>query len=95
MITSKQRAKLRALANQIESIITIGKDGITENVIIQIDDALNAREIIKISVGKNCSIEPHEVLKSLCEQLNAEPVQVIGRKLVMYRKSEEKPRIQI
>jgi RNA-binding protein len=95
LLTSKQRAKLRGMANTMDAIIRIGKEGITEGVLKQIDEALTARELIKIALEKNCEIEPKEAIAYICEKLNAEPVQVIGRKIVIYRMSEENPRIQI
>lgn len=95
MLTSKQRAKLRGMANIIDAIIRIGKEGITERVLKQIDEALTARELIKIALEKNCDKNPKEAIAYICEKLNAEPVQVIGRKIVIYRMSEENPRIQI
>ncbi len=95
LLTSKQRAKLRGMANIIDAIIRIGKEGITERVLKQIDEALTARELIKIALEKNCDKNPKEAIAYICEKLNAEPVQVIGRKIVIYRMSEENPRIQI
>lgn len=95
MLTSKQRAKLRGMANTMDAIIRIGKEGITDRVLRQIDEALTARELIKIALEKNCDKNPKETMAYICEKLNAEPVQVIGRKIVIYRMSEENPRIQI
>lgn len=95
MLTSKQRAKLRGMANTIDAVVRIGKEGITERVLKQIDEALSARELIKIALEKNCEIEPKQAIAHICEKLNAEPVQVIGRKIVIYRMSKENPRIQI
>ncbi|AEM73187.1 YhbY family RNA-binding protein [Caldicellulosiruptor acetigenus] len=95
MLTSKQRAKLRGMANTMDAIIRIGKEGITDRVLKQIDEALTARELIKIALEKNCDKNPKEAMAYICEKLNAEPVQVIGRKIVIYRMSEENPRIQI
>ncbi|ADQ04504.1 protein of unknown function UPF0044 [Caldicellulosiruptor owensensis OL] len=95
MLTSKQRARLRSMANTMDAIVRIGKEGITERVLKQIDEALSARELIKIALEKNCEIEPKQAIAHICEKLNAEPVQVIGRKIVIYRMSEENPRIQI
>jgi len=95
LLTSKQRAKLRGMANTIDAVVRIGKEGITERVLKQIDEALSARELIKIALEKNCEIEPKQAIAHICEKLNAEPVQVIGRKIVIYRMSKENPRIQI
>ena len=95
MITSKQRAHLRSIANAIEPIMIIGKDGIDDNVIKQAEDAIKAREIIKISILKNsdASISPRSACNLICEKIGAEPVQVIGNKFIIYKKSEENPKI--
>ena len=92
-LTSKQRAQLRAIANGIDTIVHIGKDGITENLIKQANDALLAREIIKCAIQQNCPLTAKEALNELCAELGAEPIQCIGRRFVMYRPSKENPRI--
>lgn len=93
MITSKQRAYLRSLANGVPSICQIGKDGITENLIKQLDSALTAREIVKANVLDNAPCSAGEACTELSLILSAEPVQVIGRVLVLYRQSaDEKKR---
>ena len=89
MITSKQRATLRAMANDIPAIFQIGKEGITENMVAQLSDALNARELIKISILQNSSADAKEAMQELCEALGAQPVQCIGRRLVIYRPAKE------
>lgn len=88
-MTGKERAKLRALANNLEPILFVGKDGITENIIKQADDALTARELIKGSVQKNCEYTVREVADILASELGAEGIQAIGRKFTLYRKNEE------
>ena len=95
MITSAPRAKLRSMANSLEPIIYVGKEGITEGIISQVDDALEARELIKGSVQQNCDYTAREVVDALAEELGAEPVQAIGRKFVLYRRSEKKPKIEL
>ena len=89
MITSKQRAKLRKLANGIPAILQIGKGGICDNLIKQIDDALTAREIVKISILETALLDTKQTCNSLAEILKAEPVQAIGFKFVLYRKSKD------
>ncbi len=89
MITSKQRATLRAMANDIPAIFQIGKEGITENMVAQLSDALNARELIKISILQNSSVDANEAMQELCVALDAQPVQCIGRRLVIYRPAKE------
>ncbi len=92
-MTSKQRAMLRSMANTMETILYIGKDGIVPGTVKQASDALEAREIIKCAVQQGCPLTAREALNDLCAELNAEPVQCIGRRFVMYRPSSENPRI--
>lgn len=89
MLTSKQRAKLRSLANGIPAILQIGKGGICDNLIKQIDDALTARELIKVSILETALLDTKETCNSLAKMVNAEPVQAIGFKFVLYRRSKE------
>ncbi len=93
MITSKQRAYLRGLGASCPAIMQIGKSGITENLIKTVSDALEARELVKLSVLENCEGMPREVSDALCEALGAEGVSCIGRKIVLYRESKEKKTI--
>ena len=95
MLNSKQRAMLRSMANEIQPIFQIGKEGIGENMIEQLSDALEARELIKISILQNCDLEPREACGQLCEALEAEPVQCIGRKIVLFRPSIKNPVIRL
>lgn len=92
-MTSKQRAYLRSMANTMETILYIGKDGIVPGTIKQASDALEARELIKCAVQQGCPLSAREAITELCQQLDAEPVQCIGRRFVMYRPSQENPRI--
>ncbi len=93
MITSKQRAMLRSMANTIDTILYIGKDGIGSGTIKSADDALEARELIKGCVQQECPLTSREALNQLSEALHAEQVQCIGRRFVLYRQSRENPRI--
>lgn len=95
MITSKQRSYLRSLANNIQPIVQIGKEGIDERVLNQIDEALEARELIKLTVLKNSLLTAREACDEVCEKLMSEPVQVIGNRFVVYRKSKNKPKIEL
>ncbi len=92
-MTSKQRAYLRGLANTMEPIIHVGKDGVNENMIKQLSDALEARELIKGTVLQNCPLTAREAIAELCEGANAEPVQCIGSRFVIYRAREKDPKI--
>lgn len=89
MITSKQRAYLRSLANGVPSICQIGKEGISDNLIKQLDTALTARELVKSNVLDNAPLTAREALDALSAQLGAEPVQAIGKTFVMYRQSKD------
>ena len=95
MITSKQRAYLRGLAHGMDALYQIGKDGITENMLMQFDNALEARELIKITVLKNAFLDPKETLGDLAEALNAEPVSAVGLKIVLYRESRKNKQITL
>lgn len=90
MLTGKQRSYLKALANGLDSIMQIGKSGITETVLKQIDDALEARELIKINVLSNSSLEAKETAIEISEAVRAEYVQSIGNRFVIYRQSDDK-----
>lgn len=92
-MTSKQRAMLRGMAVTMEPVIYIGKDGITEAAVAQADIDLEAHELIKGTVQQNCPLTAREALEALCEALDAEPVQHIGRRFVLYRPSKEDPKI--
>lgn len=87
MIHSKQRAKLRAMANDITPIFQIGKGGISENQLNDLSAALDARELIKIAVLKTAGASAKELSAELCAKLEAEPVAAIGNKLVLFRRS--------
>ena len=89
-LTSKQRAQLRGLANSLEPIVHIGKDGIGENLVKQADDALEARELIKCKVLDNSLLTAREACDELSRLTRSEQVQVIGTKFVLYRESHSK-----
>lgn len=89
MFTSKQRSVLRSIAQNIEPITQIGKGGISENLITTLSEALDKRELIKITVLNNSEYTAKDIINELCEKLNAEPVCVIGHKIVIYRRSKK------
>ncbi len=95
MLTSKQRAQLRALAAAEDTIVHIGKGGITENIIIQLNDALKARELVKGRVLEASLLTAREACDALAAACRAEPVQVIGSKFVLYKRNEQKPGIEL
>ena len=94
-MTGKQRAGLRAMANTIQPIFQIGKGGISDTMIEQIGMALDARELIKITVLETADISAREAGDQLCQALGAEPVQCIGRKITIYRRNEKEPKIEL
>ncbi|WP_105617950.1 ribosome assembly RNA-binding protein YhbY [Vallitalea okinawensis] len=94
-MTSKQRAYLRSLANSLEPIFQVGKSGPSPELVKAIDEALEARELIKINILKNCFDEPRDICNVICERTRSEGVQVIGRKIVIYRMSKENPKIML
>ncbi|MBE6787623.1 MAG: ribosome assembly RNA-binding protein YhbY [Ruminococcaceae bacterium] len=90
MLNSRQRAQLRGMANDFETILQVGKMGISENTVKQVDDALEARELIKMSVLETCPLTSRETADELAQKVKADVVQVIGRKFILYRQSKEK-----
>lgn len=95
MLTSKQRAYLRGLANTMDTILHIGKNGVTQEVLSQGDTALTARELIKGKVLESSMLDPREAATDLAKQLRCEIVQVVGSKFVLYRKNHKDPKIQL
>ena len=89
-LTSKQRAQLRGLANGLDTIVHIGKEGLGDNLVKQADLALEARELIKCRVLENAMLTPKEACQALAQRTRSEPVQVIGTKFVLYRHSHRK-----
>ena len=94
-MTSKQRAYLRGLASNMQPIFQVGKAIVTPELTAGIDEALEARELIKIHVLKNCMDHPMNVANVLAERTNSEVVQVIGKKIVLYRQSKTNPKIEL
>ena len=95
MLTSKQRAQLRAMASTEDTIIIVGKGGITENVIAQVKDALTARELVKGKVLESSLLTAREACEALAEACKAEQVQCIGSKFVLYKRNEKEPKIEL
>ena len=94
MLNSRQRAQLRGMANDFETILQVGKMGISENTEKQVDDALEARELIKMSVLETCPISSRQAADELANKVNADVVQVIGRKFILYRESKNNKTIK-
>ena len=94
-MTTKQRAFLKGLAMNIDPIYQIGKASITPEFTEGIIEALEARELIKISVLKNCADDPKELATILSERTGSEVIQVIGKKIVLYKRSKKNPKIEL
>lgn len=94
-MTTKQRAALRSMANTLDPVLQIGKDGINENVCKQAWDALEARELIKVTVLKTAPYTTREACEELCEKVHCDPVQVIGGKFVVYRQARKDSKIRL
>lgn len=92
-MTTKQRAYLKSLAMTMDPIYQIGKSALTPEITQGVSDALEARELIKINVLKNCMEDPNELAGMLSERTHSEIVQVIGKKIVLYRESKDKKKI--
>ena len=95
MITSKQRSQLRGLAAAEDTIIQVGKGGVTEAVIASVNAALKARELVKGRVLENSMLTAREACDALAEACRAEPVQVIGTRFVLYKRRDKEPKIEL
>ncbi|MCB7303339.1 ribosome assembly RNA-binding protein YhbY [Bariatricus massiliensis] len=95
-MTSKQRAYLKGLAMTMDPIMQIGKSGVTPELTASVSEALEARELIKLNVLQNCSDDLRQMAETLAERTRAQVVQVIGKKIVLYKEGkEEKKKIQL
>ena len=92
-MTSKQRAYLCGLANTLEPVLHVGKASVTPEVTASVNEALEARELIKISVLKNCLDDPREIANTLAERTHSDVVQVVGKKITLYKESKNKKKI--
>ena len=94
-MTTKQRAYLKGLAMTMDPIFQIGKSSLTPENTAAISEALEARELIKISVLQNCMDDPNEIARTLAERTRSQVVQVIGKKIVLYKESKEHKKIEL
>lgn len=94
-MTSKQRAYLKGLAMNIEPILQVGKWGLTPELVEAVSEAFNTRELIKLSVLKNCTDDPNELARMIAERTRSQVVQVIGKKIVLYKESKEHKKIEL
>ena len=94
-MTSKQRAYLKSLAMKLDPVFNVGKSSITPEFTAAISEVLETRELIKIAVLKNCMDEPKEIAEVLAERTHSQVVQVIGKKIVLYKESREHKKIEL
>ena len=95
MLNSRQRAQLRGMANDMETIFQVGKAGITENTIKQVVDALEARELIKLRILESCPTTVRETADEIAEKAGADVVQVIGTRFILYKESKNNKTIKL
>lgn len=95
MLTGKQRRFLRAMGHSLDPIVQVGKGGVSETVMQQLDEALEARELVKVKVLNNCMMEVDEVAEGLEAGTGAEIAQIIGHNILFYRRAKEKPQIEL
>lgn len=95
MLRGKQKRFLRAKANRVKPIFQVGKGGVNENLLKQVEDALEKRELIKISVLQNCIEEKDEVAAEISSEVGAELIQVIGSQIVLYKESVDHKQIEL
>jgi RNA-binding protein len=95
MLTGKQKRFLRSKAHHLQPIFQVGKGGTSENMYKQISEALEARELIKVSILQNCEFDKEEVAEQLASHTNAELVQIIGNTIVLYKESVNKKQIDL
>lgn len=93
MLNSKQRAELRGMANTLEPIFQVGKGGVNDQLIRQVDETLEKRELIKLTTLETSPESSREAADKIAESVGADVVQVIGRKFILYRKSKENQKI--
>lgn len=94
-MTSKQRAYLRALSNHLDAIFQVGKNGLSANLIKQVDDALEARELIKLTVLETAPEDNYSLAQTLALETNSTLVQIVGNKVTLYRARKEKSKIEL
>jgi RNA-binding protein len=95
MLTGKQKRYLRSEAHHLNPIFQVGKGGVNDNMVEQIENALEARELMKISVLQNCEVDKNEVAEELSKGSKAEIVQIIGNTIVLYKESKENKKLNL
>ena len=95
MLSGKQRSYLKKMAHELDPTVYIGKSGLTENIKKEMLTGFEARELVKVKIQEGCTLEPKEVANQLADELDAEFVQAIGRKFVLYRESKDHKKIDL
>lgn len=95
MLKAKQRSYLKGLANSIKPMVHIGKDGINERLLAQLDETLTAHELVKVSVLENSQLSAKEIAAEVCQLSRSEFVQAIGNRFTIYRMNHKEPKIQL
>ncbi len=95
MMTSKQRAYLKGLAMNIDPVFQVGKESVTPEYVNAVSEAFNTRELIKLSVLKNCLDDPKGIAEAIAGRTGSQVVQVIGRKIVLYKPFKDDPKIKL
>ena len=95
MLSGKQRSYLKKMAHELDPTVYIGKSGLTENIKKEMLTGFEARELVKVKIQEGCTLEPKEVANQLSDELDAEFVQAIGRKFVLYRESKDHKKIEL
>lgn len=95
MLSGKNRSYLKKLANAMNPVVYIGKEELTANIMVELDRTLEARELIKVKIQDGSDLDPKKTANELAKKLNAEYVQAIGKKFVLYRANKEKPKIEL
>lgn len=94
-MTSKQRAYLKGLAMTMDPILNVGKSSVTPELVESVSEAIKKRELIKIGVLKNCMDDPREIAETIAARTKSQVVQVIGKKIVLYKRNNDNPKIQL
>ena len=95
MLSGKQRSYLKKMAHELDPTVYIGKSGLTENIKKEMLTGFEARELVKVKIQEGCTLEPKDVANQLADELDAEFVQAIGRKFVLYRESKDHKKIEL
>lgn len=95
MLSGKQRSYLKKMVHELDPTVYIGKSGLTENIKKEMLTGFEARELVKVKIQEGCTLEPKEVANQLADELDAEFVQAIGRKFVLYRESKDHKKIEL